>query len=97
MTADRDTGPSLNARLAFLVVCAAVLALANLRWAVGDADADTILAYVGFGALLLVLAVGAHLVAVRNPERPVIEGASWVLTLVLAVVAAGAVFGATGG
>ena len=44
MTADRDTGPSLNARLAFLVVCAAVLALANLRWAVGDADADTILA-----------------------------------------------------
>lgn len=79
------SGVSLTVRLGVLVVVLLLLAAASLRWALQDGRSQDGLAYIGMGVTLIAITAVAHLLAVRHPDRPALEGAAWVLTVVVVV------------
>lgn len=84
MSGDRS-GVSLTVRLGALAVVLVLLAAAALRWALQDGRSPDGLVYIAMGVALLAVTAVVHLLAVRHPDRPALEGAAWVLTVVVVV------------
>lgn len=65
-----------------------LLLAAMARWAADAGRTGGGGAYIAMGLVVLAACAGAHIAAVRRPERPALEGTAWVLTIV-AVLAVG--------
>lgn len=73
---------SLPARLAVLAVVFLLLVAASLRWALRDDPGGDGPVYIALAVVILAAAAGAHVLAVRHPDRPALEGLAWVLTII---------------
>lgn len=78
-------GPSLTARLTILAVVFGLMVAAATRWALDAGRAPEGGFLILIGLVLIAATAGAHLLAVRHPDRHALEGLAWVLTVVVVI------------